>query len=152
MSGLLSHRAIVSGVIVEPVRHYEDSKVIPGFDAYEDDLLIIDPGTKTITVKKLDVNPNDVYSRIQDAFDDPATLDLDIPMMAVDRWHYRMINGWRIANLHELSFPPVEVSYQIEQDGVWQEGVKRIASQEEEVFQEEDDVGMPPKRAGTNWI
>lgn len=39
---------------------------------------------------------NELYSALRDLFDNPEYMDESVPMLAIDRDTYQMINGWTI--------------------------------------------------------
>ena len=41
---------------------------------------------------------NQLYSYLQDSFDEPDTMDDDIPIKAISRDKYLLVNGWTIDN------------------------------------------------------
>lgn len=53
---------------------------------------------------KRKIKPLSLYSRLQDHFDQIHMMDDPIPMEAIDRWTFQLLNGWTIAigTLHFL--------------------------------------------------
>jgi hypothetical protein len=55
--------------------------------------------TQTITLRKT-MKGRDVYSRLQDIFDEPEAMDYPTPMHALSRTEFSMVNGWSLKNRH----------------------------------------------------
>lgn len=54
----------------------------------------VDTETKVIKSKRQSFNA--IYVKLMDLFDLHGAIFLETPMMALDRWTYKMVNGWKL--------------------------------------------------------
>lgn len=69
----------------------------------------IDFAKKTIVCKSRQCNVKELYSFLMDLFDEPENMKYDIPVLALAKNKFKLINGWTI-NEKSLKFIEGKIS------------------------------------------
>ena len=73
---------------------------------FDDGDLIIDTIDRLIIINKFRFHPQELYSELKEIwYDRVEMIAYEFPMLAIDKWTYELVAGWRIKDLELLKFP-----------------------------------------------
>lgn len=77
----------------DPVTYYYEEEVATHKNGSQ---IHINREEQIISVQQGKMSWNQLYSYLQDMFDEPQWWDTPVPIIAHNPWEYEMINGWRL--------------------------------------------------------